>query len=131
VSQETEATVLLFENDPTVIQKIEQAFLNRNLEVIRFSTRDEALDALKGTSFDLIFVGLGVEKLDPIKVVRTFVMASPMSSVITITDLSDTKIHEKAEGYGILGNITRDIPNEQLFSLLDNHTKIHQSLKQR
>ncbi|MCG6880005.1 MAG: response regulator [Deltaproteobacteria bacterium] len=130
MSQETETKVLLFENDPTVIYKIEQAFLNRNLKVIRFSTRDEALEALNGTSFDLLFVGLGVEKLDPIKVVRTFVMASPMSSVITITDLSDAEIHEKAEGYGILGNITRDIPNEQLFSLLDNHTKIHQSLRQ-
>lgn len=131
MNRETETKVLLFENDPTVIQKIEQAFLNRNLEVIRFSTRDESLDALKDTPFDLLFVGLGVEKLDPIKVVRTFVMASPMSSVITITDLSDAEIHEKAEGYGILGNINRGIPNEQLFSLLDNHTKIHQSLRQR
>jgi len=130
VNQKTETKVLLFEDDPTVIQKIEQAFLNRNPKVIRFSTRDEALDVLKSTSFDLLFVGFGAEKLDPIEVVRTFVMVSPMSSVITITDLSDAELHEKAEGYGILGNIPRNIPNEKLFSLLDNHKKIHQSLRQ-
>ena len=130
MNQETETKVLLFENDPTVLEKIEEAFLNKNHTVIRFSTRDEALDALKSTSFDLILVGLGAEKPDPIEVLRTFVMASPMSSVITITDLSDDEIHEKAEGYGILGNIPRNIPDEKLFMLLDTHEKIHQSLRQ-
>ncbi|EFK07554.1 response regulator receiver domain protein [delta proteobacterium NaphS2] len=129
MNQETEEKVLLFENDPTVLEKIDQAFLNRNHKVIRFSTRDEALDALKGASFDLLLVGLGAEEVDPIEVLRTFVMASPMSSVITITDLSDDEIHEKAEGYGILGNIPRDVPSEQLFALLDTHEKIHQSLR--
>ena len=130
MNQEKETKVLLFENDPTVLEKIEEAFLNRNHKVIRFSTRDEALDALKSTSFDLLLVGIGAEKLDPMEVLRSFVMASPMSSVITITDLSDDEIHEKAEGYGILGNIPRNIPDEQLFTLLDTHEKIHQSLRQ-
>ena len=129
MNQKTETKVLLFENDPTVLEKIEEAFLNRNHRVIRFSTSDEALDALKSTSFDLILVGLGAEKPDPMEVLRSFVMASPMSSVITITDLSDDEIHEKAEGYGILGNIPRNIPNEQLFTLLDTHEKIYQSLR--
>ena len=130
MNQEMETKVLLFESDPTVLEKIDQAFLNRNHKVIRFSTRDEALDALKGTSFDLLLVGLGAEEVDPIEVLKAFVMASPMSSVITITDLSDDEIHEKAEGYGILGNIPRNIHNEQLFTLLDTHEKIHQSLRQ-
>ena len=130
MNQETESKVLLFENDPTVIRKIEEAFLTRNHKVIQFSTRNEALDALKGAPFDLILVGLGTEKTDPIEMLRTFVMASPISSVITITDLSNDEIHEKAEGYGILGNIPRNIPNEKLFMLLDTHEKIHQSLRQ-
>ena len=58
---------------------------------------------------------------------KTFVMASPMTSIIMVTDLSHSEVDEKAEGYGILGNIARDVPAEELLSLLGAFEKIQQS----
>jgi len=54
-------------------------------------------------------------------------MASPMTSIIMVTDLSHSEVDEKAEGYGILGNIARDVPAEELLSLLGAFEKIQQS----
>ena len=62
---------------------------------------------------------------------KAFVMATPMTSIIMVTDLSDSEVDEKAEGYGILGNITRDVPAESLLSLLHTYEKIQQSFKQK
>jgi hypothetical protein len=58
-------------------------------------------------------------------------MTSPMSSIIMVTDLSHSEVDEKAEGYGILGNIARNVPTEDLLSLLHTFEKIQQSFKQK
>jgi DNA-binding response OmpR family regulator len=131
VNQETKIKVLLLENDPAVLDKIQLALEGRPYEKTSFSSSNEALKASKETLFDLIIAGHNAEHEDPIDVMKTFVMATPMTSIIMVTDLSDSEVDEKAEGYGILGNISRDVPAESLLSLLHTYEKIQQSFKQK
>jgi DNA-binding NtrC family response regulator len=131
VLQETKIKVLLLENDPAVLEKIQQALGDNTYEKICFSSNLEALEASKKFFFDLMITGHNEENEDPIDVMKTFVMASPMSSIIMVTDLSHSEVDEKAEGYGILGNIARDVPTEELLSLLATFEKIQQSFKQK
>jgi len=131
VNQETKIKVLLLENDPAVQEKIQQALEDRAYETICFFNNHEALEALKNSFFDLVITGHNEENKDPIDVMKAFVMATPMTSFIMVTDLSDSEVDEKAEGYGILGNITRDVPAESLLSLLHTYEKIQQSFKQK
>ena len=131
VNQETKIKVLLLENDPAVLDKIQLALADRPYEKTCLSSSNEALKASKETLFDLIIAGHNAEHEDPIDVIKAFVMATPMTSIIMVTDLSDSEVDEKAEGYGILGNITRNVPAEDLLSLLNTYEKIQQSLKQK
>ena len=131
VNQETKIKVLLLENDPAILDKIQLALEGRPYEKASFSSSDEALKASKETLFDLIIAGHNAEHEDPIDVIKAFVMATPMTSIIMVTDLSDSEVDEKAEGYGILGNIARNVPAEDLLSLLHTYEKIQQSLKQK
>ena len=131
VNQETKIKVLLLENDPAILDKIQLALEGRPYEKASFSSSDEALKASKETLFDLIISGHNAEDEDPIGVMKAFVMATPMTSIIMVTDLSDSEVDEKAEGYGILGNITRKVPTESLLSLLNTYEKIQQSFKQK
>jgi len=131
VNQETKIKVLLLENDPAVRDKIQQALENRPYERTSFSSSDEALKASKKSFFDLVITGYNEENNDPIDVMKAFVMASPMTSIIMVTDLTDSEVDEKAEGYGILGNIARNVPAEDLLSLLHTYEKIQQSFKQK
>ena len=131
VNQETKIKVLLLENDPAVLDKIQLAMEDKPYEKTSFSSSDKALKASKETLFDLIIAGHNAEHEDPIDVIKAFVMATPMTSIIMVTDLSDSEVDEKAEGYGILGNITRNVPAEGLLSLLHTYEKIQQSLKQK
>ena len=131
VNQETKIKVLLLENDPAILDKIQLALEGRPYEKASFSSSDEALKASKETLFDLIISGHNAEDEDPIGVMKAFVMATPMASIIMVTDLSDSEVDEKAEGYGILGNITRKVPTESLLSLLNTYEKIQQSFKQK
>ena len=131
MNQERKTKVLLLENDPAVLGKIQLALEERSYEKTSFSSSDEALKASKQTLFGLIITGHNAEQEHPIDVMKAFVMATPMTSIIMVTDLSDSEVDEKAEGYGILGNITRDVPAESLLSLLHTYEKIQQSFKQK
>ena len=121
--------VMVLEEDKTVWDKIQGRLEGRPYETTRFESGNKALGASKDTFFDLALVGHSMEGEDPIDLMKAFVMASPMTSVITVTDLSDSEVEERAEGYGILGNITRDMPAESLITLLNSYERIQQSLK--
>ena len=129
MNQETKRKVLLLENDPAVLEKIQMALEDRPYEKVCFPSKNDALEASKTSFFDLVITGHNEENEDPIEVMKTFVMASPMSSIIMVTDLSHSEVDEKAEGYGILGNIARNVPTEDLLSLLRTYEKIQQSFK--
>jgi DNA-binding NtrC family response regulator len=131
VNQETKRKVLLLENDPAVLEKIQLALEDSSYEKICFSGKNDALEASKTSFFDLLITGHNKENIDPIEVIKTFVMTSPMTSIIMVTDLSHSEVDEKAEGYGILGNIARDVPTEELLKLLHTFEKIQQSFKQK
>ncbi len=131
MTRKTKRKVLLLENDPAVMEKIKQTLEDDTYEKACFSNRNEALKASKETLFDLIITGHNEENEDPIDVMKTFVMASPMTSIIMVTDLSHSEVDERAEGYGILGNIVRDVPTEDLLSFLGTFEKIQQAIKQK
>jgi len=131
MEQKTPVTVLLLEKDPEIKEKIAQALEKRAYAATCFSSCVEALEASGKTPFNLVISGHNTEQKDPVKVMKDFVMASPMSSIIMVTDLSDSEVEEKAEGYGILGNISRNIPVEKLFTLLNTYEKIQQSLSRK
>ena len=131
MTRKTKRKVLLLENDPAVMEKIQQTLEDDTYEKACFSNRNEALKASKETLFDLIITGHNEENEDPIDVMKTFVMASPMTSIIMVTDLSHSEVDERAEGYGILGNIVRDVPTEDLLSFLGTFEKIQQAIKQK
>jgi DNA-binding NtrC family response regulator len=131
MEQKTPVKVLLLEKDPKIAEKIAQALGKRPYAATCFSSCIEALGASRTTLFNLVISGHNTEHKDPVEVMKDFVMASPMSSVIMVTDLSDSEVEEKAEGYGILGNISRNIPVEKLFTLLNTYEKIQQSLSRK
>jgi DNA-binding NtrC family response regulator len=131
MEQKTPAKVLLLENEPEITEKIQQALGKEPYETTCFSSCVEALEASEKNPFNLVISGHNAEHKDPVEVMKDFVMASPMSSIIMVTDLSDSEVEEKAEGYGILGNISRNVPVEKLFTLLNTYEKIQQSLNRK
>ena len=60
----------------------------------------------------------------PFDALKDIIMMSPMTSVILISDLSEREVHEKAEGYGIIGHVKRTIPRDDIFLLLEQFEKI-------
>lgn len=131
MTQKTRRKMLLLENDPAVLENIQISLKDSPYETVGFSSHLEALEASKKSFFDLVVTGHNEENMDPIEVMKAFVMATPMTSIIMVTDLSHKEVDEQAEGYGILGNITRDVPTEDLLSLLHTFEKIQQSFKQK
>ena len=130
MTQETKRKALLLEKDPAVLEKIQRILKDRSYEPTCFSGKKEALAALKETFFSLVVTGLTENDDDPMEVMKAMVMTSPMTSVIMVTDLSESEVEEKAEGYGILGNVGREVPAKDLMSLLDVYEKIQGSFAQ-
>lgn len=115
---------LILEKDETVVASIDNTLQSRPYSVTVLSKKEEALKLLKERAFQLAIVGNTEDSVSVFGIMREIVAASPMTSMILVTDLSEEEVDEKAEGYGILGHIGRAVPSGDLGQLLDSFEEI-------
>ncbi len=121
---------LVLEREASVTEKVTEILKKRSYMIATTSKKEEALSLLKEGLYPLAIVGELAGSHSLFEFMREIIMTSPMTSVILITDLSKAEVHEKAEGYGILGHVSRAIQSEGLIPLLDGFEKIFKSLPQ-
>jgi len=124
MKDEKRILALILEKDETVVASIANTLQNRSYAVTVLSKQEEALNLLKERAFQLAIVGETEDSASVFEIMREIVAASPMTSMILVTDLSEKEVDEKAEGYGILGHIGRVVPSGDLVQLLDSLEKI-------
>jgi len=52
------------------------------------------------------------------------VKASPLTSIILLSDLPEEEVHEKSEGCGILGHVPRSVPQDDVEHLFSRYRQI-------
>jgi len=124
MTDEKRILALILEKDETVVASIDNTLQNRSYSVTVLSKKEEALSLLKERVFQLAIVGNTEDSASVFGIMREIVAASPMTSMILVTDLSEEEVDEKAEGYGILGQIGRAVPSGDLVQLLDSLEEI-------
>jgi DNA-binding response OmpR family regulator len=120
---------LVVEKDQIVVDSIELVLKEKSYVVTSASNEDEALVFLRETPYPLVIVGDTKGTGSTFDVMRKIVMTSPMTSIILISDLPTKEVDERAEGYGILGHVTRSIPSKDLTLLIEHFEKISQSIR--
>ena len=124
MKDEKRILALILEKEETVVASIDNTLQNRSYSVTVLSKKEEALSLLKERVFQLAIVGNTEDSASVFGIMREIVAASPMTSMILVTDLSEEEVDEKAEGYGILGQIGRAVPSGDLVQLLDSLEEI-------
>ena len=124
MKDEKRILALILEKDETVVASIGNTLQNRPYSVTVLSKQEEALNLLQEKVFQLAIVGNTDGSASVFQIMREIVKASPMTSMILVTDLSEEEVEEKAEGYGILGRIGRAVPSGDLVQLLDSLEEI-------
>ena len=119
---------LVVEKNQTVVESIELVLKEKSYIVTSSSNEDEALDLLRKTPYPLAIVGDAKGTSSTFEIMRKIVMTSPMTSIILISDLPTKEVDERAEGYGILGHVSRSIPLKDLTLLIEHFEKISQSI---
>ena len=120
--QKVKAVVLVA--DESISRTVKGLLKERSYDVTVFFQKNEALDFLKEKSPHLAVVGDAGEKASVFESMKDIVMNSPVTSLILITDRPKKEVDEKAEGYGILGHVNREIPSDEMESLLENFETI-------
>jgi len=120
--------VVVVEKDQEVVNSILHVLKDKPYQIKICSGRVETGRVLGERSYGLVLIGDTDERDSPFDVMKDVVMASPMTSIILITDLQEKEVHDKAEGYGILGHVNRAIPSGGLISLIEQFEKISGSL---
>ncbi|MBW2615216.1 MAG: hypothetical protein JRD02_03445 [Deltaproteobacteria bacterium] len=118
---------LILEKDRKLIDSIEKILKRRSYAVTTSFEKEEALRHLKERLYPLAVVGDAEGSASPFEAMRDIVMASPMTSMILISDLPEEEVNEKAEGYGILGHINREIRSRDLLKLVKSFEAIFTS----
>ena len=116
--------VLILEKDPAVIDAVKDALEKGPYSPYILSNLTEALSSLKTGHFSIAIVGDAEETNSPFEGLLDMVKASPLTSIILLTDLPHEEVHERAEGCGILGHVSRSVPPEDLEALLNHYRKI-------
>jgi CheY-like chemotaxis protein len=120
---------LVIEKNQTVVEAIERVLKENSYIVNSASNEDEALDLLRKTPYPLTIVGDAKGPSSTFEIMRKIVMTSPMTSIILISDLPMKEVDERAEGYGILGHVSRSIPSKDLTLLVEHFETISQSIQ--
>jgi DNA-binding NtrC family response regulator len=121
---EKEIHALIVENDATVAASIKKILLDRQYTVTLLSKKEEVSQRLKERLFSLAVAGEAEDSDSSFHIMKDIVMASPMTSVILITDVPKKEVDEKAEGYGIVGHVNRTVKSEDFIPLLESFEDI-------
>ncbi len=118
MEQEKVFNALVIEKDGKVRELVETLLKKRNYSLEFLSNSYEAILFLKENNCPIAILGDTDDNADPFEAMKKIVPASPMTSLILITDEEKEKVDDTAEGYGILGHVKRTIPADQLTPLL-------------
>lgn len=118
---------LIVEKDRKLIDSIEKILKRRSYAVTTSFEKEEALRHLKERTYPLAVVGDAEGSGSPFEAMRDIVMASPMTSMILISDLPAEEVNDKAEGYGILGHVSREVLSKDLLKLVKTFEAIFTS----
>jgi DNA-binding response OmpR family regulator len=110
--------VLIVEKDTAVVGLVKDILRNGSYDLHVLSSFNEAVSLLKSESFQIAVVGTTLETDSPFEGLVDMVKASPLTSIILLSDLPEAEVHEQAEGCGILGHVPRSVPSEDLNHLL-------------
>jgi DNA-binding response OmpR family regulator len=121
---------LVLEKDREVTRSIAKILKRRLYDVETTSEKEETLKLFKERPYQLALVGDSEDGQSAFESMKEIVMASPMTSIILITDLPKEEVREKAEGYGILGHVNRNVESKDLKPLLDSFEQIFGCLGQ-
>jgi hypothetical protein len=60
--------------------------------------------------------------------IKALLVEKDQTVVASISDLPTKEVDERAEGYGILGHVSRSIPSKDLTLLIEHFEEISQSI---
>ena len=123
-----EIHALIVERNNTLAESIEKILEHRQYRVTCLSKREDIPRLLRRENYSLAVIGEAEDGISPFQMMKDMVMASPMTSMILITDLPNEVVDEKAEGYGILGHAGKDIRREEIVPLLESFEQILRSV---
>jgi len=122
MEQTRKTRAVVVEKDPAVAGAVNKILEKRGFDLSTLIGKQEALEGIK--AYALAIVGDAEGSSSVFETMREIVMNSPMTSIILITDLPEKEVNDTAEGYGIMGHVSREVPPDQLDPLLDQFEAI-------
>ena len=119
---------LVLDADPALSRRVAHSLSEKDYMVVTASSKEEALNMLKAQSIQLAVLGNPTKDGSCFDLLKDFVKTSPLTSLILISDAPGKEIHEKAEGFGILGHVSRSYSPEEIQKLLEKFERINQLL---
>jgi DNA-binding response OmpR family regulator len=116
--------VLILEKDTAVVDSLKNKLKDGPYDLHALFSLNEAVSLLKSESFQIAIVGSTLETDSPFEGLMDMVKASPLTSIILLSDLPEEEVHEKSEGCGILGHVPRSVPPDDLDHLLNRFRQI-------
>ena len=124
MKKDKEIAALVLEKDERAAASITDVLRERSYPVKVVPSRAQALKLMEDTGFQLAIVGEDEDGASVFEVMKDMVKKAPLTSLILVTDLPEKEVEDRAEGYGILGGISREGSREDLVRLLDRLEEI-------
>ncbi|HET9957509.1 MAG TPA: EAL domain-containing protein [Polyangiaceae bacterium] len=119
------ASVLLVDDDPTVLRALDRTLKSRGYEVVTAPDGEEATRQIGQRAFDVIVSDIGMPGIDGIQLLREVREHDLNVPVILITGEPAVRTAVQALEYGAFHYLTKPVENEALESVLDRAVRVH------
>jgi len=110
------ANIMVIDDVQSSCKMIEDSFSKTNTKVITHSSLREAIDELKHTKFDLIFIDVNILSVDDNAVSKVITKMSK-APVVTLTSASVKDIEFVKDGADVVGHLKKPISTLELFKV--------------
>ena len=128
MSQDIE--VLILDDEPVVVERLQEYLRKKGLSVEAFTASSEALDRLKEKTFDVIVTDIKMEGATGMDVLFTVKKDNHRSEVIIITGYSPFESFREAEAVGVFDYIMKPFKMDDLYHRIKKAAKKAQKERQ-
>jgi len=124
--------LLLIDDDEWIRDSLSLFFEGEGCHLLAFETAEEALEALKHKTYDIIFIDYRLPGLDGLEFLRQIQSKHPDAAKILITAYGDNEVILEAKQLGVLDIINKPFTSEDIETSLSRLIEMNaNSLKRK
>lgn len=108
--------ILVIDEDKLILWSVKKILTHENYEVQTVESFGEALNQMKDAIYDLIYMGLKLDEVSDIDMIKKINGLQPKANIIVLTALARDQIEDRLKGLNIFSIVEKPFNSDEIKS---------------